>query len=59
MSSMSIAVDISIARRNSLAPLSTTLEVNVLNVGTSVDNVGIDTLTTLIGVEILVEGGKG
>jgi hypothetical protein len=36
--------------------VGTTLEINVVDVGTSVNNVGINTLTTIGGVEVLVEG---
>ena len=58
VSAVAIAVDVGIAVRDGLAPLGTTLEVNVLGVGTGVDNVGINTLATLSGIEVLVEGSK-
>lgn len=58
VSTVAVAILISIARGNGLAPVGTTLKVDVLDVGTSVNNVGIDTLTTIRGVEVLVEATK-
>lgn len=56
VSTVTVAILIGIARGNGGTPVGTALEVNVLDVGTSVNNVGIDTLTTISGVEVLVEG---
>jgi hypothetical protein len=56
VSTVTVAILIGIARGNGLTPVGTTLKVNVLGVGTSVNNVGIDTLTTIGRVEVLVEG---
>ena len=56
---VSVAVDILVARGDGGAPLGTTLEVDVVDVGASVDDIGIDTLTALSGVEVLVECAEG
>jgi len=56
VSTVTVAILISIAGRNGLAPFGTTLKVNVVDVGTSVDDVGINTFTTIGRVEVLVEG---
>lgn len=53
VSSVTVAILISIALRNGLAPFSTTFEIDVLNVGTGIDNVGVDTLTGICGVNVL------
>jgi hypothetical protein len=55
VSSVSVSVLIGIASRNGLAPVGTALEVDVLNVRAGVDNVDIDTLTTVGLVDVLVE----
>jgi len=55
---MSVAILICITLRDGLAPRRTTLEVDVLSVGTGVDNVDIDALATVLGVEVLVEGAE-
>ncbi|KAI6764450.1 hypothetical protein HG530_008239 [Fusarium avenaceum] len=55
VSTVTIAILIGIARGNGLTPVSTALEIDVVDVGTSVNNVGINTLTTIGGVEVLVE----
>jgi hypothetical protein len=39
--------------------VSTALKVNVLVVGTGVNDVSIDTLTAVLGVDVLVEGTEG
>ena len=57
--SVTVSILIGITLRDGLTPGGTALEVNVLNVGTGVDHVGIDTLTTLLGVEVLVEVTEG
>lgn len=56
VSTVTVAILIGIPRGNGLTPVGTTLEVDVVDVGTSVNNVGIDTLTTIRRVEVLVEG---
>lgn len=55
VSSVSVAVDIGITSRNGLAPLGTALEVNVLNVRASIDDVNVDTRATAGLVDVLVE----
>ena len=56
---MTVAIDILVIGGDGLAPMSAALEVNVLDVGTGVNDVDIDTLTTLVGEEVLVEGSEG
>ncbi len=56
VSTVTVAILVGIAIRSSVTPLGTTLKVDVGDVGTSVDNVGINTLTTVFGVQVLVEG---
>jgi len=58
VSAVTVAILIGIAGRDSLAPVSATLKVDVVDVGAGVDDVGIDTLATIGGVEVLVEGTK-
>jgi hypothetical protein len=55
---VAVAILISIAVGDSLAPLGTTLKVDVLGVCASVDDVNINTLTTVSGVEVLVPGAE-
>lgn len=55
VSSMTIAVDVFIVGRDGLAPVSTTFEVDVINVGASINDVYIDTFTSVFGVQVLVE----
>lgn len=54
--SVSVAILIGIALRDGLSPRRTTLEVDVVNVGAGVDDVDVNTLATVLGVEVLVEG---
>lgn len=56
VSTVAIAILILVAVGDSLTPLGSALKVDVVNVGTSVNDVGIDTLTTLLSIEVLVEG---
>jgi len=56
---VSIAVLISIALRDGLAPRCATLEVNVVDVGAGVDDIDVDALAAVLGVEVLVEGAEG
>lgn len=58
MSAMTIAVGIFISIRNGLAPRSTTFELDVIDVGASVDNVDIYTLAAITIVEVLVESAE-
>ena len=52
---MSIAILIGITVGDGLAPGSATLEVDVVDVGACVDNIDIDALATVGGVEVLVK----
>ena len=56
---MTIAIFISITFGDGLAPVGTTFKVNMLSVGASVDDVCVNALTTILGVEVLVEGTEG
>ena len=56
--SVSIAISVLIVGRDSLSPAGTALEVNMVNVDTSVNSVGINSLTTISGIQVLVEGTK-
>lgn len=55
---VAIAIDIVITSRDGLTPRGTTLEVNVVGVGASVNDVDVNTLTAIIGIEVFVEGTK-
>ena len=59
VSTVSVSILISIAGGDGLAPLGTTFKVDVVDVGAGVDDVDVNTLTALGGVEVLVEGAKG
>ena len=56
---MSIAVQIFIANRNRLAPVSTAFKVNVFNVCASINDIGVDTLAGILRVEVFVECSEG
>lgn len=56
VSTVTIAILIGIAIGDGLTPLSSALEVDVVDVGTGINDVGIDTLTTVGSVQVLVEG---
>lgn len=53
---VTVAVLVLVTLGSSVAPLGTALKVDVGDVGAGVNNIGIDTLTTLLGVQVLVEG---
>ena len=53
---VTVAILISIAVGNGLAPVGAALEVDVLVVGSGVDDVDVNTLTTVGRVEVLVPG---
>jgi hypothetical protein len=56
--SVSVAILVCITLRDGLAPRRATLEVDVVNVGACVNDVDINTLATVLGVEVLVEGAE-
>lgn len=58
VSTMTVAVNVLVVLRNSLAPTSTTLEFLVVNEHTSVDNVDIDAFATMCIVLVLGEGAE-
>ena len=58
VSAVAVAILIGIAVGDGLAPVCATLEVDVLGVGASVDDVDVDTLTTIGGIEVLVPGAE-
>ncbi len=53
-----VTIDIGIARGDGLAPVGTALKVNMVDVGASIDDIGINTLAALGSKEVLVEGGE-
>ena len=55
---MAITIFVLVIGRNGLAPRSTTLELNMLYVDTGVDDIDVNTITTLIIVLVLVECGE-
>ncbi len=55
---VAVAILVSIAVGDGLAPLGATLKVDVLGVCASVDDVNVNTLTTVGGVEVLVPGAE-
>lgn len=56
VSAVAVTVDILVAAGDGLTPLGTALEVDVLGVDTSVNDIGVNTLTALGSVQVLVEG---
>lgn len=58
MSAVAITILILITRGNGLAPLGTSLKINVVDVGASVNDISVNTLTSARGVQVLVEGTK-
>lgn len=58
MSAVSVTILISITSWDGLAPFGTAFEVNVLNVGTSVNDVSINALAALSSVKVLIECAK-
>lgn len=59
VSAVAVAILIGIALRNSLAPSRAALKVDVLSVCAGVNNVDINALTTIGGVQVLVERAEG
>lgn len=53
---VTVAILVGITVGDGLAPVSTILEVDVLDVGAGIDDVNIDTLTSVGGVEVFVPG---
>lgn len=53
---VAVTILVSITVGDGLAPVSAALEVNVLSVGAGVNDIGVDTLTTVLGIEVFVEG---
>lgn len=58
VSSVTVAIYILITSWDSLTPLGSALEINMLSVGSGVNDVGINTLTTISAVQVLVEGAE-
>jgi hypothetical protein len=56
--SVSVAILVCITLRDGLAPRRATLEIDVVNVGAGVNDVDVNALATVLGVEILVEGAE-
>jgi hypothetical protein len=55
---MSVSIFVGIAGRDGLAPLGAALEVDVLGVGTGVDDVDVNAFAAVDRVEVLVEGSE-
>lgn len=55
---VSVSILISITLWDGLAPGRTTFKVDVFDVGAGVDNVDVNTLTAVLGVQVLVEGAE-
>lgn len=58
MSPVSVAILVSIVLRDGLAPGRASLEVDVVDVGASVNDIDINALATVSSVEVLVEGAE-
>lgn len=56
---VSISILVLVAVGDGGAPGGTALEINVLNVGAGIDDIDVDTFTTISVVEVLVEGAEG
>jgi hypothetical protein len=52
---VTVAVLVLVTLGDGLAPVGTALKVNVVNVGASVNHVSINTLTTILSIQVLVE----
>jgi hypothetical protein len=59
VSSVAVTILVGVTLRNGLTPGSAALEVDVVDVGTSVDNIDINALATIGGVQVLVERAEG
>jgi hypothetical protein len=58
VSAVTVAILIGIAVGDSLAPVGAALEVNVLDVGAGVDDIDVNALAAIGGVEVLVVGAE-
>jgi hypothetical protein len=58
VSAVSVAILVLVAAGDSLAPFGAALEVDVVDVGTGVNDVDVDTLTTFAVVQVLVEAAE-
>jgi hypothetical protein len=58
VSAMAIIVNVLLARRYSLSPVRPTLEIDMIDVGTGVNDIDIDTFAAISGVKVLVEVAK-
>jgi len=54
MGSVAIAVNIRIILRDGLAPACSALKVNMVNVGSGINDIDVNTLATVGGIQILV-----
>lgn len=59
VSAVTVAILVLITLGDGLPPGGTTLKVNVIDKSAGVNNVGINTFTTLFGVKVLIECAKG
>jgi hypothetical protein len=58
MGSVTVTILIDVIGRNCLAPGSTALELDVMDVDAGIDNIDIDTFTTVRIVDILCKSGE-
>jgi hypothetical protein len=58
VSAVTVAILVSIAAGDGLAPVGAALEVNMLDVGSGVDDIDVNALTAVGGVEVLVVGAE-
>lgn len=59
VSAVAVAILVLVTLGNGLSPGGTTFKVNVINESAGVNNVSINTLATILSVQVLVEGAKG
>ena len=52
---MTVAVLVCVILRNGLSPRGTPLEIDVVDVGSSINDVDIDAFAAVFGIEVLVE----
>lgn len=56
---VAVAILIRVTLGNGLAPGGTALEIDVVDVSAGINHIRINTLTTILGIQVLVEGTEG
>jgi hypothetical protein len=59
MGSVSISILISIIGGDGFAPVCSPIEIDMIDVGSSIDNIDINPLTRIRGIQVLVEITEG